>query len=126
LILIAAFAAAALLLAIGGLYALISYIVAQRQREIGIRMVLGATSGDLVAMVLRSGAVLAGIGCVIGLGASLVLGRLIQGLLFGTAPSDPRILAAVASVTVVASIAASLWPARRATRVPLANSLRAN
>lgn len=126
LILIGAFGGAALLLAIGGLYALVSYTVAQRNREIGIRMALGATSGNLVAMVVRSGAVLAVIGCVIGLAASVALGQLIQGLLFGTAATDPAVLAGVGLVTIVASVAASLWPARRATRVSPVSSLRAN
>jgi ABC-type antimicrobial peptide transport system permease subunit len=89
-------------------------------------MALGATPRDLVAMVVRSGAALAAIGCVIGLCAAVALGRVIRGLLFGTAPTDPGVLALVALVTIVASAAASLWPARRATRVSPVSSLRAS
>jgi predicted permease len=126
LILIGAFGGAALLLAIGGLYALIAYVVAQRTREIGIRMALGATTGTLVSMVVRSGAVLAVIGCVVGVGAAIWLGRLVQSMLFDTAPSDPIVLASVAAMTLVASVVASLLPARRATRVSPVSSLRGN
>jgi predicted permease len=124
LILIGAFGGAAFLLAIGGLYALIAYIVAQRSREIGIRMALGATTGRLVSMVLRSGALLAVIGCAVGVAASIWLSRLVQGLLFNTAPTDPFVLTSVTAVTLVASIAASLLPARRATKVSPVRSLR--
>jgi ABC-type antimicrobial peptide transport system permease subunit len=87
-------------------------------------MALGATTGRLVSMVLRSGALLAVIGCAVGVAASIWLSRLVQGLLFNTAPTDPFVLTSVTAVTLVASIAASLLPARRATKVSPVRSLR--
>jgi ABC-type antimicrobial peptide transport system permease subunit len=126
LVLIGVFGGAALLLAVCGLYALIAYIVAQRTREIGIRMALGATGGSLVTLVVRSGALLAIAGCAVGLSAAVMLGRIVQGMLFGTAPTDPTVLAIVAAVTFIASVAATVIPARRATRVSPVTSLRSS
>jgi len=114
----------ALLIASIGVYGVRAYIVAQRTREIGIRMALGATSGRLVAMVVGSGALLAVAGCALGLGGALALARVIQGMLFGTVPADPAVLALVVLITMIAAVAASVLPARRATRVSPVGSLR--
>jgi ABC-type antimicrobial peptide transport system permease subunit len=124
LVLITVFGGAALLLATFGLYGLISYLVAQRTREIGIRMALGARSADLLRLIVGKGARLAVYGTVAGLGAALLLSGVVQGLLFGISPTDPQVLGAVALVTIVAAIAASYLPARRATRIEPVTSLR--
>jgi hypothetical protein len=124
LVLITVFGASALLLAVFGLYALIAYVVAQRTREISIRMALGATSGNLLALIVGRGALLAVAGCAVGLVAALALSHVVQGMLFGIAPTDPLVLGLVVVVTLLASVAASVWPARRATRVSPVNSLR--
>jgi ABC-type antimicrobial peptide transport system permease subunit len=124
LVLIAVFGAAALLLATLGLYGLIAYLVAQRTREIGIRMALGATPRDLVRLIVTRGALLAAGGCAAGLAVSLILSRLVRGLLFGVSPTDPVVLGSVALVTIAASVAASCIPAWRAARVDPLESLR--
>jgi predicted permease len=125
LILIAVFAGSALVLATFGLYGLISYLVAQRTKEIGIRMALGAKSGDLLKLIVGKGTRLAIYGTAVGLGAAIWLSGLAQGLLFAISPTDPQVLAIVAVVTIVASVAASYVPARRATRIEPVSSLRA-
>jgi predicted permease len=124
LVLITVFGGAALLLATFGLYGLISYLVAQRTREIGIRMALGARSADLLRLIVGKGARLALYGTAAGLAAALLLSGVVQGLLFGISPTDPQVLGAVALVTIVAAIAASYLPARRATRIEPVSSLR--
>jgi predicted permease len=125
LVLITVFGAAALLLATFGLYGLISYLVAQRTKEIGIRMALGARSADLLRLIVGKGARLAIYGTAAGLVIALLLSGVVQGLLFGISPSDPQVLGAVALVTIVAAVAASYLPARRATRIEPVRSLRA-
>jgi predicted permease len=124
LVLIAAFGAAALVLATLGLYGLIAYVVSQRTREIGIRMALGATSRQLVTLIVARGALLAAFGCAAGLAVSLVLSRLVRGLLFGVSPTDPIVLGGVVLVTIAASIAASCIPAWRAARIQPVDTLR--
>ncbi|MGE5833932.1 MAG: ADOP family duplicated permease [Acidobacteriota bacterium] len=125
LVLIAVFSGAALLLATFGLYGLISYLVAQRTREIGIRMALGARSSDLLRLIVGKGARLAIYGTAAGLVAAFLLSSVVQGLLYGITPTDPNVLASVAAVTIAASVGASYFPARRATRIEPVNSLRA-
>ncbi len=112
-----AFGAVALLLAGLGLFGVIAYAVAQRTREIGVRVALGASAADVVGMVVGRGAALAGAGLVIGLIAALPLGRLASGLLYGIAPADPLALAAAATLLVAAAGVASWLPARRAARI---------
>jgi predicted permease len=124
LLLISIFGVSALVLATLGLYALIAYVVQHRTREIGIRMALGATAGDVAGLVVGRGVVLAVIGCVAGLAGGLALTRVVQGLLFGVTPTDPTVLAAVLAITLAASIGATLLPARRATRASPVASLR--
>lgn len=116
-ILFGVFASLALLLAAIGTYGVMSYSVAQRTREIGIRMALGARHGDVVRMVVGRAMLLALVGVVIGLGASLGLTRLAASLLFGVSPTDPATFAAVAGILAIAALIASYIPARRAAKV---------
>jgi predicted permease len=125
LLLIAVFGGAALGLAMLGLYAVIAYLVEQRTREIGIRMALGATSFDLLRLVAGRGVALAIAGSVAGIAGVFLLNPFVRDQLFLVTPADPVVLGTVAAVTVLASLAASLLPARRATRVSPVDSLRA-
>ncbi|MGD8276508.1 MAG: ABC transporter permease [Gemmatimonadota bacterium] len=124
LLLLAIFAAVAFTLAIVGLYGVIAYGVAQRVREMGIRMALGAVTGDIARLVLRQAASIVGIGVVTGLAATLALGQLMRSMLFGIAPTDPATLAAVTGVIAIVAVAACLRPAWRATRVDPAGTMR--
>jgi predicted permease len=118
------FAALALLLASIGLYGLISYTVTRRTREIGVRVALGAQTGDVLRMVLRQGLLLACAGIAVGLAASLALTRLLRGLLFEVAPHDPATLFGVSLLLLAVALAASLIPARRAMKVDPMVALR--
>ena len=122
--LIAAFAGLALVLASVGLYSVIAYSVAQRTHEIGIRMALGARSGDVLRMVVGEGLGLAAVGTVIGLGLALALTRLLRSLLFEVKPGDPMTLAAVVLGLLAVSLLASYIPARRAASVDPMVALR--
>jgi ABC-type antimicrobial peptide transport system permease subunit len=117
--------AMALVLGIIGIYGVISYAVSQRRREIGIRLALGAQQGELRGMFVRHGLVLAGIGVVIGLGAAMVLTRLMTSLLFGISALDPLTYAAVPVVLVAAAMLASYLPARQASAVDPVEALKA-
>ena len=119
------FAALALLLATVGTYGVISYAVTQRRREIGVRVALGATRSDVVRLVVGQGLRLAASGVVVGLGAAFMATRVLRSLLFGVAPSDPTTLAAIVTTLVLALLAASWLPARRAAGVPAVEVLRA-
>jgi predicted permease len=112
-----AFGATALLLAIVGTYALIAWEVARRTREIGIRMTLGARGRNVVGLILKRGALLAGIGLVIGLGGALAATRLLGSILYDTAPGDPATFAGIAALLGASAIVATLVPAWRATRI---------
>jgi putative ABC transport system permease protein len=90
--------------------------VAQRTQEIGIRMALGARQGDVLAMVVRHGAVLAGIGLAVGLGGALALSRLLSSLLFQVSPTDPPTFAGGTVVLTAVALLAATLPARRAAR----------
>jgi putative ABC transport system permease protein len=125
LTLIVAFSASALILATLGIYGLITYLVAERTREIGIRLALGAESGDVLRLVLGKGLVLAIAGIVVGLAAATGLTRFLEGMLFGVSPTDPLALGVVMLVTLLAVAAASYVPARRAMRVAPVIALRA-
>src|ERR1039458_10204485 len=118
------FGGLALLLAAIGLYGVLSYAVAQRTNEIGIRMALGAERGMVVRMVLRETAVLIAIGLAAGVPASLACARLIQSKLFGLKPADPVTLAAALGIMIVVAIASGYLPARRASRVAPLIALR--
>jgi predicted permease len=115
--LLAGFAALALLLAGIGTYGVLSYMVTQRQREIGIRMALGAERATVLRAIMGHGLKLTAVGLVAGLAAALVLTRLMEALLFDVRPNDPATLAGVAALITAVAAAASLLPALRATRV---------
>lgn len=115
----------ALLLATMGLFAVMAYAVAQRQREFGVRIALGASPDVLLRMVLRRGLALAAFGVVIGLGASWGATRWLQSVLYETSPYDPATYAGVAIVLLVVAAAACWLPARRAARVDPMAALRA-
>ena len=120
-----AVAAVALVLAAVGVYGVIAALVRQRTQEIGIRLALGARTGDVRSMVLRRGLTLAGVGVAAGLGASLVATRWLGAQLYGVSPSDPTTMA-VASLSLLAVAALACWlPARAAMRVDPLMALRA-
>ena len=122
--LLAGFAGLALLLATIGTYGVLSYMVALRRREIGIRMALGAERALVLRSILGHGLKLTCVGLVAGLAGALVLTRLMETLLFGVHPSDPATLAGVAALITAVAAAASLVPAVRATRVDPMVALR--
>ena len=122
--LLTAFGAIAVTLSAIGLYGVLAFIVAQRRREIGVRIALGARPGDLVADVLGQGLRLTAIGVVVGLVLAIATTRLINSLLFATSPTDMLTFAAVSSLLVVVAAAASLLPALRASRVDALIALR--
>jgi putative ABC transport system permease protein len=125
LTLIVAFSASALILATLGIYGLITFLVAERTREIGIRLALGAESVDVLRLVLGKGLVLAAGGIVVGLVATMGLTRFLEGMLFGVSATDPVALGVVMLVTLLAVAAASYVPARRAMRVAPVIAMRA-
>jgi putative ABC transport system permease protein len=122
--LVGLFAAAALLLAALGVYGVMAYAVAQRRREIGVRVALGADPARVRRLMLGRGVRLAGIGLAVGLTAALALGRVIESLLFGVTPFDPFTLLVVPVVLGSMALVASWVPARRAMRVDPVSALR--
>ncbi len=119
--LIGVFAVTALLLSALGLYGLMSYLVAQRTKEIGIRVALGAQRRDVLKLVIRQGMAVALTGVSIGLAAALAVTQLMKSLLFGVTATDPATFALIALLLIVVALIASYIPARRATKVdPLA------
>jgi predicted permease len=124
--LLGVFAAVALLLSAIGTYGVLAYTVTERRREIGIRMALGASRGGVLAMVLRQGLALAGLGLIIGLVGAAALTRLASTLLFQVRPTDPMTFAAVGGFMLIVAATASAIPARRATRVDPLVALQAD
>jgi putative ABC transport system permease protein len=122
--LLAVFSGLALLLAAIGLYGVLSYNVAQRTHEMGVRLALGAGGRDVVAMVMRHGLTLIALGLAIGLAGSIALTGLIEGLLFGVSSSDPVVQLAVVAILGLVAVAACWIPARRAARVDPIVALR--
>jgi predicted permease len=124
--LLTAFAGLALLLATIGTYGVLSYMVAERQREIGIRMALGAHQSTVLAQVMKQGLILTAVGIVLGLAGALGVNRLIASLLFGIQPSDPATLATVVAAILLVAAFACWLPAWRASRVNPSVVLRAD
>jgi putative ABC transport system permease protein len=121
---LAAFAAAALILASVGLFGVMSYLVSQRTHDIGVRLALGALPRDVLRLVVGRGMVLASLGAIGGIAAAFWLGRSLEALLFQVRPTDPMTFAAVVLVLLAVSAIACYVPARRATRVDPVIALR--
>ena len=123
-VLLSIFAGLGLTLAATGIYGVMSYDVAQRTQELGVRMALGAARQDLLRMVLSRGARLAGVGVLLGIAASLALTRAIQSQLFGVRATDLGTFSAVAGILAAVGLMATLVPALRATRLDPVRALR--
>jgi ABC-type antimicrobial peptide transport system permease subunit len=114
----------ALVLACVGVYSVMSYVASERVHELGVRIVLGATSADVVRLVLRDGVWLALTGAALGVAGALAGARFLGSLLFGVSPRDPLAYSAAVVLVMVVAIVASLGPARRASRVDPVGALR--
>jgi predicted permease len=124
LMLLGVFAATALLLAVAGLYGVMAYSVARRTAELGTRIALGATPGNVLRLVLRQGLVTALIGVAIGVAGAIVLTRTLRSFLFGLSPTDPVTFAGVALLLILVALLACYFPARRAAKVDPMEALR--
>jgi len=123
-VLISSFAFAAVLLAVLGIYSVIAFSVASRMQEMAIRMALGSQRSAIVRLVLESGAKLAVVGCVLGLGGALAASGLLRSMLFSVSPFDPPVLTAAALGVMLLSVAASTLPALRAASIEPMQALR--
>jgi predicted lysophospholipase L1 biosynthesis ABC-type transport system permease subunit len=124
LLLMSVFAGFGLVLAAAGIYGVLSYLVAQRRREIGIRLALGAQPGNVGRLILGNGLRLTAIGLVLGVVAALGLVRVMRSLLYEVEPTDPASVAAVVAILLATAVVASWWPARRAMQVNPVTLLR--
>jgi putative ABC transport system permease protein len=122
---LAAFAAVALVLAALGIYGVVAYGITQRTREIGIRMALGAQGVDVLRLVVRQGMLPVLLGVLVGLMGALAASRLLTGLLYGVAPTDLTTFGLVSLFLLGVALLATWLPARRAVRVPPTEALRA-
>jgi ABC-type antimicrobial peptide transport system permease subunit len=123
-VLVSGFAAIALLLSALGLYAVLSYVVSQRVRELGLRMAFGASRSDILRLVLRRALILAGLGIAMGAVASIFAARFITDTLFQVAPLDRSVFLTVTVVLMFVSMIAALAPALRAASVDPMRTLR--
>jgi putative ABC transport system permease protein len=123
-VLISSFAAAAVALALMGIYSVIAFSAAMRTQEMAIRMALGSQRGDIVRLVLISGMKLAAIGVLIGLAGAAAASSLVRSFLFQVSPFDPRVLALAAIAVFALALLASALPARRAAAVDPIGALR--
>jgi putative ABC transport system permease protein len=120
------FAAVAFCLAALGLYGILAYGVEQRVREIGVRVALGASRAEIVALIVKNGMKLTLAGVILGVAAALMLTRLMRGVLFDVSGADPLTYVAVVALLVTCALLASYLPARKATRVDPLIALRAD
>ncbi|MEO8372061.1 MAG: ABC transporter permease [Candidatus Solibacter sp.] len=118
------FGGLALVLAAVGMYAVLAYSVSQRSRELGIRMALGASRGDVLRLVLRHGLGLAGIGLAVGLALAVAVTRLMRSLLYGVSATDVQTIVSVSALLLLVILCACLLPARRATRIDPMTAMR--
>jgi predicted permease len=118
------FAGAALLISIAGIYGLLAYNVSQRTRDIGLRMALGATRGNVVQMVLRQALLLLALGVIIGIAAAVSAGSVLRSFLYGVVPYDAATIIAVCLLLLACGLFASYIPARRASRIDPMRALR--
>ena len=118
------FGALSLTLAAIGLYGVVAYVVRQREREIAVRVALGAPPSQVMGLMLRQGMTPVAIGLAVGLGGALAVTRLLQSLLYGVSATDPLTFAGVATLLAAVALLASWLPSRRATRVQPALTLR--
>ena len=125
-LLLGIFAAVALTLAAIGTYGILSYMVTERQREIGIRMALGADNAQVMRLIMGQGLAIAAVGILLGIGGAWALSRLTASLLYGVSPSDPVTFATVAGVITAVAVAACVVPTRRAMRVDPLEAIRAD
>ena len=123
-VLTGAFATAALVLGMVGMYGVLSYGVVQRRREFGIRLALGAQASQVTRVVVREALTLAVIGVALGTGVALPLTRLLSGLLYEISPTDPATFVGVGALVAVVAAVAAWFPARRATRIDPATTIR--
>jgi putative ABC transport system permease protein len=124
MILFEAFAFVALVLAAAGIYGVLAGSVAERTREIGVRSALGASRGSILALVLRQGMILTGLGVAIGLAGAVAAGRAIAAMLFGVGPGDPVTFVGMALLLAFVALLACYFPARRAANVEPMEALR--
>jgi predicted lysophospholipase L1 biosynthesis ABC-type transport system permease subunit len=124
MLLLASFAAVAVLLAAIGVYGVLAYLIGQRTQEIGVRLALGAAPDDVVRLFLREGTTLAGVGLVAGVAGALAATRALSTLLFGVTTTDPVTFAGVAGAVGLVALVASYIPAKRASRVDPMSALR--
>ena len=124
LLLLGVFAGVAIVLAAVGVHGVLSYVVARRTPEMGIRMALGASRGNVIGLVARQGARLAALGLAVGLAAAILASRLLASLLYGVTPTDPATFAAVTVAVFAVAMLATVLPARRATGIAPVDALR--
>ena len=124
MMLLGIFAGLALVLSAVGIYGVTAYVVAQRTREMGIRMAMGAQTGDLLKLVMRHGGKLAAVGVAFGIAAALGMMRLMSSMLYGVSAADPLTFAGVTLLLIAIVLLACYIPAKRATRVDPMIALR--
>jgi ABC-type antimicrobial peptide transport system permease subunit len=124
MLLLLGFAAVAVLLALAGVYGVLSYTVARRRSEIGLRLALGASRASVRRLIVAQGMRPVLVGLLLGVAGALALARLMSGLLYGVSAADAPTYAAVAAVLAIAAAASSLLPAHRAVRLELLSALR--